>query len=87
MIIVALGAGASIGYSVSDWVIQAAPIFISVVTAIAGITNYRAARAALKDPVKIAMARKIEVEANSLQSVLERFDSVIASARPSGPAP
>lgn len=81
--IIATGAGASSGYSAGDWVIQAAPIAISLITMITGIVNYRGVKAAQNDPMKVAMAEKIKAEANSLESIMTRFDSVIELARSS----
>lgn len=81
---IALSAGASDGFSVGDWVIQCAPIFVSIVTGFTGWINYRSNKAAQSDPMKIAMATKLTAEANSMEAVLAKFNEAITLTQSRG---
>lgn len=76
MCFLATGAGATAGYTAGDWIVQLAPVVVSVVTFGIAYFNARSARDAKNDPMKIAAAAKLGEDGRIADSVLTRFDSL-----------
>ena len=74
--LVATGAGASAGYSFGDWVIQLAPVVVSLSTLASAIWNAHNVKEAKNDPLKKAAAESLGANERIFNSLLTRFDSL-----------
>lgn len=74
---VVAGAGATAGYSPGDWVLQLAPVAVCVITCVTAWLNRSAAMKPETDPMKLAIANKLNQEGAAVDSVLKRFDMLL----------
>lgn len=78
---VVAGAGATVGYSTGDWVLQLAPVAVCVITCVTAWLNRSVAMKPETDPMKLAIAKKLNEEGATVDSVLKRFDILLDLVR------